>query len=125
MSRMHVRNASIHKIDKISTDPDLDPPDRKPSPEKNLLYALLERAVLDLDSSDMKIRRAARSWVLYPTEEFFSFEYICEAVDLPIEAKKKVILMAQRARVYYSVPPPVPAPRLPSFKEWLLGLSER
>ena len=60
-------------------------------PERRLLSAVLERAVLDLEHPDRNIRRAAEIWFESQNskEVLFSYRFICNHLDLePIRIKK-------------------------------------
>lgn len=63
------------------------------SPERNLLTAVLERALLDL--SDNQHRQDAMRWInkeLTDSPEVMSFQYVCLQLDMdPVVIRKKVI----------------------------------
>lgn len=61
----------------------LEVPDFLNSPEKRLLYAICERAVRDLFSSNEEERAASIAWFEDDEgNEPFSFPWICEVLDL-------------------------------------------
>lgn len=69
------------------------PPSTKGTPERNLLMAILERAILDFVGNDEKEVHAVKDWIFadddddgkendYATESSFSFPWICQQLDL-------------------------------------------
>lgn len=77
-------------------------PNQKGTPERNLLVAVLERALLDYVGNDTRERDAARQWLFAEkkaseTSEEFSLSWICHQLDLDIdEVLSKVRDMPQR-----------------------------
>lgn len=62
------------------------------TPEKRLLCSILERAILDLKSSDNTIRREATKWFNSQEEDYiFSFFSICEFLNLNQEKLKRIL----------------------------------
>lgn len=55
---------------------------RKTSPERALLCAMINRALLDLGSRSAELRRSARTWILSPRKTAFSFRWTCEQLEL-------------------------------------------
>ena len=60
------------------------------SPERNLLMAIVERAILDLVGNNALEESRAKEWLYGDLEEpgphgEFSFPWICEELDLDIE----------------------------------------
>jgi hypothetical protein len=54
-------------------------------PEKKLMTAVLERAILDLKNPDPEVREDAASWFNSPDEPnpcLFSYRHLCLALDL-------------------------------------------
>jgi hypothetical protein len=56
------------------------------TPERRLLLAILERAVLDFVGNDSREIEEAEAWLFgdldSPTNEQFSFPWVCEQLDL-------------------------------------------
>jgi len=56
------------------------------TPERNLLLAVLERAILDFIGNDPKEREQAHSWIFGDldtmTAEPFTFPWVCQQLDL-------------------------------------------
>ena len=61
-------------------------PNRTGTPERNLILAILERAILDFVGNDEKEARLAEDWIFghlkTETPEEFSFAWICHHLDL-------------------------------------------
>lgn len=61
-------------------------PNETGTPERNLLTAILERAILDFVGNDSKQVEHAEKWLFAPqnSNDFrpFSFEWVCERLDL-------------------------------------------
>ena len=76
-------------------------PNMTGSPERRLLLAILERAILDFVGNDERELEQAEQW-LFSSErgvrnEHFSFEWVCEQLDL--DSKRiaaKIRLMPRR-----------------------------
>jgi hypothetical protein len=70
-------------------------------PEKRLLAAVLHRAYADLLSGDGEIQQGALSWILEedPSEDYLTFSFICEALDIDSESVKKKILSRKREKI--------------------------
>lgn len=66
-------------------------------PERRLLTAVLERAILDLNHSDSCVRKSAELWFeSQDSEEVpFSYKYICDHLDLDCS---KVIKLSYNRR---------------------------
>lgn len=63
-----------------------DRPNMTGSPERNLLMAVLERAILDLVGNDPREAEQANDWLFgdldNPTYDEFSFPWVCQELDL-------------------------------------------
>ena len=63
-----------------------DYPQEKGSPERRLLLAILERAILDYVGNEPEEVEAAEAWLFEnldePQNEEFSFPWVCEHLDL-------------------------------------------
>jgi hypothetical protein len=76
-------------------------PNMTGSPERRLLLAILERAILDFVGNDERELEQAEEW-LFSTKksekiEQFSFEWVCEQLDLdPLRISTKVRAMPRR-----------------------------
>ena len=62
-------------------------PNRTGTPERNLLLAILERAILDFVGNDQKEMKLAENWIFGDegedeNSEEFSFPWICHHLDL-------------------------------------------
>jgi len=61
-------------------------PSEKGSPERNLLMAVLERAILDFVGNDQKEIDSVEEWIFsegsLEADNEFSFAWICEQLDL-------------------------------------------
>jgi hypothetical protein len=61
-------------------------PNQTGSPERRLLLAILERAILDYVGNDMREVVEAQEWLFddhaTPGRSHFSFQWICEQLDL-------------------------------------------
>ncbi|MEZ4753693.1 MAG: hypothetical protein R3A13_05205 [Bdellovibrionota bacterium] len=72
------------------------------SPERNLLMAIVERAILDLVGNDSAEEKRAEEWIFGDLDEHkplgqFSFPWICEQLDLDIEqTAEKIRQMPKR-----------------------------
>ena len=63
-------------------------------PERELLVATLDRAVLDYYGTDLLLRAEAEDWLFGESDptEGFSFEWICDHLHLTSTALRKRIL---------------------------------
>ena len=72
-----------------------DEPNYTGSPERMLLLAVLERAILDFVGNDPREALAAQEWIFSPycqdTSEPFSFPWVCRELDLSPEIVSGVI----------------------------------
>ena len=61
------------------------------SPEKNLLIAALNRAVLDYLGNQKDVRDDAAAWLFSPAgiEEEFSFKWVCQHLEIDADTFKK------------------------------------
>ncbi|RMD86394.1 MAG: hypothetical protein D6808_03430 [Candidatus Dadabacteria bacterium] len=78
-----------------------DLPKTKGSPERNLLMAIIERALLDLTGNNYEEAEAAREWLFEEVEnphlEPFTFQWICIQLDLdPKKALSKIVSLPRR-----------------------------
>ncbi len=66
-----------------------DYPQLTGSPERRLLLAILERAILDYVGNDKLERECAEDWIFSelnnPSFEEFTFPWVCEQLDLNME----------------------------------------
>jgi hypothetical protein len=63
--------------------------------ERKLLIGILERAILDLSSDDLKIKTTAQEWFDAPIEDapyLFSYQNICMEFNFSQEDLRKAIL---------------------------------
>lgn len=68
------------------------------NPERNMVLALMERAMRDLTSPCHRERMDAAYWVLHTGEEyFFSFDSIVELLDWSTDTVSKIEQLAQAA----------------------------
>ncbi|MCB0335547.1 MAG: hypothetical protein KDD62_04555 [Bdellovibrionales bacterium] len=82
-------NFTLPLID-VDADAIYEEPNSTGSPERNLLMAILERALLDFVGNEKKQVNAAQEWIFGDSSndddgEYFSFDFICEALDLDRE----------------------------------------
>lgn len=72
-----------------------DEPNHTGSPERMLLLAVLERAILDFVGNDPREALAAEEWIFahsnHETAEPFSFSWICRELDLSAGAVSEII----------------------------------
>jgi hypothetical protein len=70
------------------------------SPERRLLLAILERAILDLVGNDSKEVEEAEDWLFAESEvpyAIFSFGWLCEQLDLDrVKIAQKIRSMPRR-----------------------------
>jgi hypothetical protein len=66
----------------------------KITPERELLIAILDRAVLDFCGREGELHERARDWLFGETdpENLFSFEAICEHLGINTSALRKRVL---------------------------------
>ncbi len=61
-------------------------PNHRGTPERNLLMAILERAILDYVGNDQKELEQSTAWIFGDLEESnpteFSFPWVCQQLDL-------------------------------------------
>ncbi len=80
----------------------LPTPNLTGSPERRLLLAVLERAILDYVGNDRREVKAAEDWIFGDSEEFedqFSFAWVCKQLDLePQFVSKTIRAMPKRGR---------------------------
>ena len=83
-----------YKIDYLAC-PIYEEPNMTGSPERNMLMAVLERAILDYVGNDQKDVQAAEHWIFAPrdNEDFepFSFAWVCSELDLEPNSIEKII----------------------------------
>ena len=78
-----------------------DEPNFTGSPERMLLLAMLERAILDFVGNDRKEALAAEEWIFSdedsPLAEPFSFAWVCKELDLsPSSVAQMIKAMPKR-----------------------------
>jgi len=78
-------------------------PNMTGSPERRLLLAILERAILDFVGNDERELEHAEQWLFAPerdnNNEHFSFEWVCEQLDLdPKRISSKIRVMPRRGK---------------------------
>lgn len=65
-------------------------------PERNLLAAVLDRAIMDMwVKEDRATRRSAQGWIKARTKKRsrkWSFQWVCEHLDLEPETMREIIL---------------------------------
>jgi hypothetical protein len=76
-------------------------PNMTGSPERRLLLAILERAILDYVGNDTREIHEAEEWLFNSTDTgargHFSFAWVCEQLDLdPRKIAKKIKSMPRR-----------------------------
>ena len=76
-------------------------PNMTGTPERRLLLAILERAILDFVGNDERELEQAEQWLFAPERsgknEHFSFEWVCEQLDLdPNRIAAKIKQMPRR-----------------------------
>lgn len=78
-----------HSTNIITVDVDalelFEKPNLKGTPERNLLMAILERAILDFVGNDQREVTAAEEWIFGEDdteEDEFSFPWLCQQLDL-------------------------------------------
>jgi hypothetical protein len=82
----------------LSNSSILDEPEFKGTPERNLLMAVLERAILDYVSQHEKDSQEAGAWILdVENEAVFSFNWVCRELDLdPIKVADDIETLPKR-----------------------------
>lgn len=77
-----------------------DIPSGKGTPERNLLMAILERAILDYVGNDKKELEEAGDWLFGDLENYqhdeFSFPWLCEQLDLDPQKTAGIIKQIPR-----------------------------
>lgn len=63
----------------------------KGSPERNLLMAMLERAILDYVGNNSSEINAAKDWIFSKDKEEYSFIWLCMELDLDPDSIAKII----------------------------------
>ena len=76
-------------------------PNMTGTPERRLLLAILERAILDFVGNDQREVDEAESWIFgeldTPKNEQFSFSWVCEQLDLDMyQISSKIRQMPRR-----------------------------
>ena len=70
-------------------------PRERGTPERNLVMATLERAILDYVGNHSAEVKAAEEWIFADTENFkpvlFSFAWVCEQLDLDPQKIAQII----------------------------------
>lgn len=92
--------SSENKLPKLDADSVAlyEEPNVRGTPERNLILAILERAILDYVGNDAKEAKRAENWIFDSEEEFnenltdnFSFEWVCQQLDLEPEKISRII----------------------------------
>ena len=77
-----------------------DIPNMTGTPDRRLLLAIVERAILDLVGNDQKEAQSAEAWLFDEdddTESQFSFAWICQELDLQLyDIRTKIRNMPKR-----------------------------
>lgn len=78
-----------------------EPYNERGSPERLLLLAILERAILDFVGNDVREAEQANAWIFGEDEEMsaepFSFAWVCKELDLDsISVAKMIQAMPKR-----------------------------
>lgn len=84
-----------------------DTPNSTGTPERNLLMAILERAILDFVGNDSTEAEEAESWLFDDqtnTRHAFSFAWVCDQLDLN-PSKISAAIKAMPKRGNYRVAP--------------------
>lgn len=88
-------NLKRFQVDDISSGEHFGAPNPAGTPERNLLMAVLERAILDFVGNDKKDLNQAEEWIFAPrnNDDFppFSFGWVCKELDLDPERISNVI----------------------------------
>jgi hypothetical protein len=76
-------------------------PNMTGTPERRLLLAILERAILDYVGNDERELEHAQQWLFgelgRASGDFFSFQWVCEQLDLdPTSIAQKIKAMPRR-----------------------------
>lgn len=76
-------------------------PNKTGSPERNLILAILERAILDYTGNDPEQAEDAELWLfggeIDPEPEEFTFPWVCNELDLDLkDVTQKIRLMPRR-----------------------------
>lgn len=67
-------------------------------PERALLAAMLDEAITTIRLREHHLARNARAWILSKNKDPFSFEWVCEELDLcPNEFRRAVKLLVANA----------------------------
>lgn len=83
----------------------LDIPNQTGTPERRLILAILERAILDFVGNDQKEILEAEAWIFGDDDDAenndnfmtFSFAWVCQQLDLDIEdIREKIRAMPKR-----------------------------
>lgn len=105
-----------NSFDSVSSNDDelgiFDYPNLTGSPERRLILAVLERAMLDYVGNDEQEHQSAKSWLFSEpgfTSKEFSFPWVCEHLDLsPVDIQRKIMKMprrgSQRLAPWYTSP---------------------
>lgn len=74
----------------------LNVPNHTGTPERRLILAVLERAILDFVGNDIRESSEAEQWLTEShvdgTAPEFSFEWVCQQLDLDLDSIRDVIL---------------------------------
>ena len=88
---------ATNRITEIDADASglIETPSMRGTPERNLLMAILERAILDFDGNDRKEVEAAHEWLFEKTDfapaPAFSLPWICLQLDLELDKVRDTI----------------------------------
>ena len=92
---MSHNNKAIYRLNELAES---DAQDEKGTPERNLMMAMIERAILDYVGTDSKEAEAASEWIFDTECELpFSFNWVCRELDLdPVKVAKDIKALPKR-----------------------------
>ena len=87
-------NVKVPGIERDGAD-QFEAPNLTGSPERNLLMAILERAILDYVGNDSREVTSAEEWLFEevnsPSFDEFTFPWVCQELDLDYERTARLI----------------------------------
>jgi len=94
-------NLTVPMIDEDANEL-FDIPNLTGTPERNLLMAVLERAIRDYVGNCRVESEAAREWLFDlsgTSQDVFSFPWVCHQLDLqPVKVLSKIVKMPKRGK---------------------------